>query len=371
MSIIAAFAAGVIAQASPAMPADQTEKIEDFRNFVAEFRQEHHIPALSVALVHDGEIVMAEGFGWQDFDGEEPASAANSFPIASITKAYTAVTVLGMAKDGILSLDDNFSDWQGTGSGWENWTELCEGLNGAPTIFGGGTLDDGTVVGEIHCDEPMTLGNVLSMRINGAPGTEFLYNPIIFNYIGNYIEEVTGTPLRDWMHDYVTGPAGLENTAIGWRDPGRGHVLTSFVAPFRYSEEDGYEAQPLPEFQDGVSAAAGIIADITDLARFAAALDDDTLMPEERRELMWRGPDGATPYGYGWFRQDWQGERLVWHSGWYPDQYAAMLLKAPDTGWSLVALGNTDGIWWNNPLNDAKIETSPLALEFLETFVAD
>ena len=61
----------------------------------------------------------------------------------------------------------------------------------------------------------------------------------------------------------------------------------------------------------------------------------------------------------------------MWHGGWWPDAYAGLLLKAPDDGWTLIALGNTDGIHWGNPLHTAEVEKSVLAAKFLNLFVAD
>ena len=60
----------------------------------------------------------------------------------------------------------------------------------------------------------------------------------------------------------------------------------------------------------------------------------------------------------------------MWHGGWWPDAYAGLLLKAPDDGWTLIALGNTDGIHWGNPLHKAEVEKA-LAAKFLNLFVAD
>ena len=58
-------------------------------------------------------------------------------------------------------------------------------------------------------------------------------------------------------------------------------------------------------------------------ARFDRALDDGTLLTEAQRQAMWTPPSNAdgTPseYANGWFLQDYQGERLVFHSGWQPE----------------------------------------------------
>lgn len=76
-------------------------------------------------------------------------------------------------------------------------------------------------------------------------------------------------------------------------------------------------------------------------------------------------------YAYGWWTQQWRGQKLAWHGGWWPDAYAGLLLKVPDKGLTLVALGNTDGLKWSNRLQVAEVEKNPLALKFLELFAAE
>jgi len=62
------------------------------------------------------------------------------------------------------------------------------------------------------------------------------------------------------------------------------------------------------------------------------------------------------------------GATAVFHSGRWLDAYAGLLLKLPAKRLTLVALGNTDGLNWPNPLQEAAIEANPLAAEFLELF---
>ncbi|MGK7296785.1 MAG: serine hydrolase domain-containing protein [Candidatus Wenzhouxiangella sp. M2_3B_020] len=349
---------------------DRHSGIAAFGEFVAGYRLERKIPGLSVALVRDGRVVWSEGFGWQDHDGEEPATAATSYLVASISKTFTGATLMRMAADGIIDLDDDFTAWSG-------WKKRCARLVASGSIFGGATLANGIVIPELHCDRPITIGQVLTHRVNGTPGERFVYNPVVFGRLDRYIGERTGRSLRDWMYEYVIGPAELDDVAAGWRDPGKGHVLTRLAPPFRHvpieEDADGIAPSPLPNPE--LNASSGIIASVEALAAYSIALDDERIMPAALRERMWTPPTGAdgkpAPYAYGWRVQDWNGHRLVWHGGWWPDAYAGMLLKAPDAGWTLVALGNTDGLYWGgNTLTEAKVEESPLALEFLERFVS-
>lgn len=343
-------------------------QIKEFSEYLKTYRRENKVLSFSVAIVKDGDIVMAEGIGWQDHDAEEPTTPETSYLIASITKTFTAATLLGMDADGHIDLNADFttlSDWGGR----------CEWLTGAGIIMGGGVMDDGRVIAPPRCEGPISLRNVLQNRVQGEPGTSFLYNPIIFGRLSNWVEENTDRPWRDWMREYVFEPADLKSAAAGWRDAKGAAALTNLAPPFRHAPEDSDGLAPSALPNPELNASSGVIASVLDLAQYSKALDSGKILSHDLRETMWTpayDQDGTpAPYAYGWYVQDWDGHRLVWHGGWWPDAYAGLLLKAPDDGWTLIALGNTDGIHHEiDTLTKAEIEKSPLAAKFLDVFVA-
>ena len=351
----------------PSHAATLNDKLDEFRQYLKEYQRENLILSLSVALVKDGEIVLAEGLGWQDHDAEERTTSQTSYLVASITKTFTAATLLAMESEGHIDLEDNFatlSDWDGR----------CAWLVSSGTIFGGGMLDDGTVVEPPRCDGAISLRHVLQHRVQGEPGSTFLYNPIVFGRLSNWVEEHTDKTWREWMYKYVIDPAQLDATAAGWRDPEKGIALTNLAPPFRHAPEqaDGLAPSPLPNPE--LNASSGIIASVMELAKYSTALDQGKILPPKLLDRMWTPPlgDNGQPaaYAYGWWVQDWQGHKLVWHGGWWPEAYAGLLLKAPENGWTLIALGNTDGIHWDSTLYKAEVEKSPLAAKFLELFLS-
>ena len=321
---------------------------------------------MSYAIVKDGRIVAAEGFGWQDHDAEEPTTPDTSYLVASITKTFTGATLLAMDADGIIDLDDDFTTLS-------DWDERCEWLSTSGNIFGGSkALDDGYTPPKIDCSAKISLRHVVQMRVLGTPGSNFLYNPIVFGRLANWVEEKTGKPFDQWVRRYVIDKAGLKNIAAGWRDPGGGDALRLLAPPFRHAPEDDDSLSPSALPNPEMNASSGIIASAVELARYSIALDEGQILSPELRETMWTPPvdPGGTraSYAYGWWVQDWRGQKLVWHGGWWPDAYAGFLLKVPAKGLTLVAIGNTDGLHWGNRLQVAEIEKSPLALKFLEAF---
>ncbi|GAB4536580.1 MAG: hypothetical protein Tsb0010_16070 [Parvularculaceae bacterium] len=357
-------ATALLAQPSTANP------IDAFRAYLPEFREEAGIPSFSVIVLKDGEIVLEEYLGARDDEGDYPTNADTSYFIASVTKSLTGTVFMRAADEGLVDLDARMADAE------PGWADFCDWYQGSGIIFAGAELrdDDGEVVETIpplDCAQPITIRHVLSHTINGELGTGFAYNPVAFARLGRVFPADGDGSLRDLFYRFALDPAEMENTAAGWRDRDRGYVLSDLAPPFSVNADGRYEKAPMPD--DDFRGAAGVYATARDLAKFDRALDAGRLLSDETKQAMWTpmtGADGAPlPYSNGWYVQSYRGERLIWHSGWQPGAYSAMYLKVPERNVTLIALGNSEGIWWNNPITRAAIETSPLASRFLDLFV--
>lgn len=363
---------GVLGLACAAHATEPVEKdletgLSDFRTYLADFRKTQRIPSLSVVVVKDGEILLEEYLGFQDHDAEEPTTAQTSYLVASITKTFTAATLLQMEQDGHIDLDADFTTLS-------DWDRRCEWLTNSGIIFGGGTLDDGRPVDPIDCEASFTLRQVLQHRVQGKPGRDFFYNPVVFGRLSNWVEENTDRTWRDWMRHYVIEPGGLDSLAAGWRDAKGSEALTHLAPPFRHDPERDGAPVPSPLPNTELNASSGVIASARDLAAYSLALDNNSILSPELREAMWTPPENGdgelSPHAHGWFVQNWEGHRLVWHGGWWPDAYAGLLLKVPEDNLALIALGNTDGLHADiDTLTTSEIHKAPLVAKFLELIV--
>lgn len=335
--------------------------ISDFEEFLAGFRKENGIPALSVAIVRDGKVLWEKAYGWSDDEGETAATVDTTFSIASVTKPIVATALISEAENGQLDFETPMSVDPG-------WKEICEWLSGSQILFGsGGAEPDGTRVAAMNCSREVTLGDMLNMRANGS-GATFVYNPISFARIDRVISGAGGRNLREIVRERVMEKAGIHDIALGWRDPLGGSALRLLALPFAI--KDGERIRTAIS-DDDFRASAGIKASVHQLAEFDIALDGGHLLPESYRRSIFEAPvvHASGDYRWGWFVQNWHGHRLVWHSGWDPERYSAMYLKVPEKKLTLIVLANTEAVWWQNSLVRAEIEKSTIAAAFLERFV--
>ncbi len=327
--------------------------------FVAEvdsLRQAQKIPGLSVAVIRDGEVVLARGFGYADVEARVAATEDTPYDIASVTKPISAVVALRLVERGVLDLERPMS-------GYRNFNAFCADVKGAPGIF----------FRDYACADPrLTLRHVLSMTANGEPGERFFYNPPSYSWASRPIAEMAGTPFSELVAREVFGPAGMLRSARRHRAlPLPPELAAALAKPYRVDSLGAVvrSVQPPPQ---GDGAAGGVISTVMDLARFDQALDAGRLLGADSRTRMWtpgRSSAGATlPYGLGWFVQDVDGRRVVWHSGLWEGAYSALYLKVPAERLTLILLANSDGVWWGNELDKASVQRSHFAAAFLKHF---
>ena len=121
-----------------------------------------------------------------------------------------------------------------------------------------------------------------------------------------------------------------------------------------------------------LSASAGMISTVIDIAKFDVAMDRDLIVSQSTRETM-HSPTisiygQALPYGIGWFVQQYKGIKLIWHYGHVPKVCSSLILKLPERQLTMILLANSDGASKNFNLGKGDVLNSPFARLFIESF---
>lgn len=292
------------------------------------------IPGLSAAVVDGDVVVWAQGFGYADLEGRVAATKETVYSVASVTKTLVSTLILRLVEQGKLSVDDPVSQY-------------------SPVVK----------------DRAITIRHVLSHTSEGKPGEQFRYNSWRFEWLDSVVERAGGGKLRELLAREILQPAGMKRSAPGMEAGAARRVLAKPYVLYGDAEQ---LVSPYPPL--GISSAAGLLSTAEDLALYSKALDDDRLLRRETREMAWtrgRNTAGQTlPYALGWFVQEVQGQRLVWHYGQWP-QYSSLLLKAPERRQSLVVLANSNALSAPFALGGGDVLASPFAVEYVRRFVED
>ena len=325
----------VVASGATRQPPSAVD-LEVFARQLEALRLEARVPGMSAAVVTDGRMVFARGFGEADVTRHAAAEPDTAYNIASVSKPISAVVALRLAEDDRLDLDRPIAEYS-------DWPAFCRDFAAQPSIFARG----------LQCEPPAhTLRHLLTHTAIGAPGTAFSYNPPLYSWASRPMMAAASRQFSDLVAEYVLGPAGMSASARTFRDRPLPSRVAAALAPPHQLTPSGQVVLSPPLGPQGDGAAGGVVSTVTDLAKFDIALDSGRLLsPASVREMTTpaRSRSGEPlPYALGWFVEDYQGHTLLWHSGWWEGAYSALYLKAPDSRATFIVLANSDGGWWES-----------------------
>jgi CubicO group peptidase (beta-lactamase class C family) len=331
---------------------------------LASLRDERGIPGMAWGVVRDGELVHTGGAGTALVSEDRVPDADTVFRIASMTKSFTAATLLLLRDEGRLRLDDpvaahvpELADWDPptTDSGPVTVRQLLTMSAGLATDDPWGDRQQGLALDRFA--DLLAAGPAFTW----PPGTAFDYSNLGYGILGRAISNVTGTEYREVVRDRLLIPLGLASTAYLEEEVDEARLAHGYMRVDDVLVREG---------TDGYGALAsmgGLYSTVRDLARWVGGFLDafparsgpegpHPLRRASRREMqqMQRAfatqvragrPDAepavvAGGYGLGLFVwADPDLGSIVGHSGGYPG-FGSNMTWHPGTGWGVIALAN-------------------------------
>ncbi|MFN7109174.1 MAG: serine hydrolase domain-containing protein [Brevundimonas sp.] len=239
----------------------------------------------AVAVMRNGVVVFARGYGMSNLETGTRATPDSVFRVGSLTKQFTAVSLLLLAQDGKLSLDDRAGLYLPQISGDDPTTirQLLNHTAGFRDYVGGQDFDRIKWL-------PLTSEELVShvLALNSArqfpAGTGWAYSSSNYALAGAIVEKVSGKPLREFMAERLFGPLGMTHTALdddGAIAPGRASGYDRLVV-----ERPGYR-NALTVSLTTPFAAGALRSTVGDLLIWSNALTHDgVLNPESYREML-------------------------------------------------------------------------------------
>jgi CubicO group peptidase (beta-lactamase class C family) len=328
------------------------------------FLEGKHLPGVAYGIVAGGTLVHTRGLGTLRVGEEARPDGDSVFRIASMTKSFTAATIVSLRDEGRLSLDDPIA---------AHVPELAE-LRGptadspAITIRHLLTMSAGLATDDPWGDRQQGLDlRSFSELLRGpltfawTPGTRFEYSNLGYGILGRLITNIVGEEYREVVRRRLLVPLGMGATGF----------LAEEVAPGRrahgYVWRDGaFVEEPLDGY-GALAAMGGIFSSVRDLARWVGFFLDsypprddpegDLPLPRASRREMQQAHGAWLPgisqpstdadaeiaggaYGMGLFVEDsLRWGRIVRHSGGYPG-FGSDMRWHPASGLGVIALAN-------------------------------
>jgi CubicO group peptidase (beta-lactamase class C family) len=320
-------------------------------------------PGCAVGVAVGGKTVLSKAYGMADLEHDVANTPDTIFEAGSVSKQFTAMAVLLLAKDGRLSLDDavrkyipELPDYVPRAAGQMHASGLTirHMLSHTSGLRDWGSVEG--IAGWPRTTREYTHAHVLDIvsrqkSLNFPSGTDWSYSNTGFNLAAIIVERVSGQRFADFTREHLFAPLGMTRTS--WRDDHTRIVKGRAIA---YAETRGEYRTEMPF--ENVFGNGGLLTTVGDLLKWnenyvSPTVGTSAILGEQQRPM--RTSSGKElDYALGLYVGAYRGVASVWHSG-STAGYRAHLSRYPDSNTSIAVLCNAssgDATRSNNRIAD-------------------
>jgi putative ATP-binding cassette transporter len=331
-------------QISVDLDVDMQKAILEIEKMIYSVMNEAKIPGMSVAIVKDDSTIYQSGFGYSDLASGKPATASTLYEIGSNSKAFTALGVLQLQRDGLININDAISEYI-------PWLKFYYDNNEVDIrieefLYHTSGISSGTIAsipeyGESRDAIKNTVEAFNPFELVNQPGEKYEYATINYDVLGLLIEMVSGMSYEDYIQAYVLNPMSLKNTylyrsKLDQKEMAFGYKL-GFLMP-KYYKAPIYE---------GNKPAGYIISNANDMAEWlkiqmgtssTSSFENDIVTASHIPNRKVKAFGDGMSYAAGWIVYDNDGIELC-HSGSNPN-FSSFILFRPEDKIGVAVLCN-------------------------------
>lgn len=298
-------------------------------------------------LAIDGEVVFEKATGHRSYEQKFPLQTADVFEMASVSKQFTAMMVMKCAEKGLLTYDDELTDYLDVPYAGITITQLLTHTNGLP---------DYQDIMDKHWDKSKVAGNgdILEYLrryhppMLAQPGEKYEYSNTAYVFLASIVEKVTGRDFIELSREWIFNPLGMGNTDI--RTLEEKARVSNFAAGHLKDEKGNYinankfHSSDYTVWLGNRKGPGRVSSTAQDLLIWDQALYAGTLVSKETLELAFLPQplnDGnVSDYGFGWdLSEDQDFGKIVSHTGDNPG-YKTLIMRFVDQNKTLILLNN-------------------------------
>ena len=181
---------------------------KSFEKDVEAYREEVGNVGLAVAVVKDGEIVYHKQFGVKNLQTQEPIAEDDLFRIASISKSFSATSIMQLKEKGLVTLDTDVSSLAGFPIRNPRYPEKVITLE--MLLSHTSSLNDSEGYFTLDAINPATNPDWANCYNEYAPGEGYEYCNLNFNLVGSFIEKLSGERFDQYVVNHILRPLGIE-----------------------------------------------------------------------------------------------------------------------------------------------------------------
>jgi CubicO group peptidase (beta-lactamase class C family) len=334
----------------------------DLDAYVARVLKTFEVPGLSVAIVKDGKVVLAKGYGVRKLGEPTPVDENTLLAIGSNTKAFTSAALATLVDEGKISWDDPVYERLTGFQMYDPYVSHEMTIRDLLTHRSGMGLGEGDLLFWPHTTftRAEIIYKLRFMKPASSFRSRFAYDNLLYMTAGQIIPAVTGKSWEDYIREKILRPLGMNTTNLSNADfkPGDNYA-------WPHSKVDG-KLQPI-EFVnlDNAGPAGSINSSAAEMAKWVLLQLNHGKIPgregriftERQSREMWSAqtilPIGAgnsplaakrpkfAAYGLGWGLSDYHGRKMVAHTGGVAGMVSRVML-VPEENLGVVILTNAE-----------------------------
>lgn len=289
----------------------------------------------SILVAQNGKIILAKGYGMANLKKRIPNTAETEFRIGSVTKQFTAMSILMLQAKGKLNVQDHICKYVSEcPKDWKPITiyELLTHTSGIPNF----TSFPNYRKLQIQQTTPTQLLNDFKSKpLNFKPAAKFEYSNSGYEVLGYIIQRISGESYRNFLQQHIFGPLGMKNSGYDSSHPTSRNHAKGYI-----STNNGYRPAQFVNMTVPYSAGA-LYSTVQDLYTWDRTLEASKMLPKPLHEQMFAphvaiGKSGRVHYGFGWMITYEFGHKEYFHNGgiqgftsvnsWFPNQHAYVIV---------------------------------------------
>jgi CubicO group peptidase (beta-lactamase class C family) len=308
------------------------ELFRRIESFILEKMSEYKMPSVSIAIVEDGKAIYKRGFGFRDISNALPADENTLYGVGSITKSFTALSIMQLVEKGLVSLDDNIEKYlKVVPRAFRDVTihHLLTHSSGIPALayaeayIRGLTGVDGSWLPINKPEDIAIFMDRAHKWRESKPGERFFYLNEGYATLGKIIEKVSGLRYTEYVHKNILKPLKMKNSFFNHEHES---IEENWAKPYIIDERGEIKESRFPF---GIESDGGLISNVMDLTRYInmyinnGRYDGEAIIDRASIEMMEKlyirlpyQEFGGEGYGYGLIiTPNFYGYKLIGHSG--------------------------------------------------------
>jgi CubicO group peptidase (beta-lactamase class C family) len=289
----------------------------------------------SVLVVHGNDVLLDKGYGFADLEWDIPNSPTTKFRLGSVTKQFTAVSILLLEERGKLSVDDSVKKYMPDApAAWDKITifNLLTHTSGIPNFTG---FPDYASLEPFATTPAQLVARFRDKPLDFQPGEKWSYSNSGYVLLGYLIEKISGESYEKFVQENIFTPLGMKDSGYDSNSGIILHRASGYVPSPSGPVNAGYINMTVP------LSAGGLYSTTHDLLLWERALFGGKLLSASSLQKM------TTPfksdYAFGLGVRVVKGHKVIDHNGGI-EGFNTHLAYYPDEKLTVIVLGNMNGL---------------------------